>query len=509
MTKPWLVHRSGITVDVGAMGLDEARFDALPWDRVFDEMRELVGGAIANADENRQVGHYWLRAPELAPTLGQAQAIGDAVEAVRDFAAGVRSGKIASEDGRPFTHVLHIGIGGSALGPELVLDALEPTQKGLTVRFLNNTDPDGIHRVLRDLGPNLRHTLIVVVSKSGGTAETRNGMLLATEVVRAAGLEVPSRMVAITGEGSALHKQAIYEKWRATFPMWDWVGGRTSVLSAVGLLTAELAGLDTAAMLSGARAMDEWTEAGPARNNPAALLAGAWHLAGNGKGDRAMVALPYSDRLVLLSKYLQQLVMESIGKGLDRHGNVVEQGLVVYGNKGSTDQHAYVQQLRDGRDDFFATFVQVLEDGRGSRTEVEPGANAGDVLQGFLLGTRRALRESGRPSMTLTVPRVDGTTLGALIALFERAVGLYASLIDVNAYHQPGVEAGKKAAADVLKVARALRDAARVAPGTADELAERLNADPTEAMYVLERLVATGRLGKDGDVPTARYTKAP
>ena len=156
--------------------------------------------------------------------------------------------------------------------------------------------------------------------------------------------------------------------------------------------------------------------------------------------------------------------MESIGKQFDLKGNRVEQGLTVYGNKGSTDQHAYVQQLREGVPNFFAVFVRVLEDG-GSAMEVEPGVTAGDYLHGFLLGTRTALFENGRESMTITVPRVDARIVGALIALFERAVGFYANLVGINAYHQPGVEAGKKAAASVLalqaKVIAALTGAPR------------------------------------------------
>src|SRR5687767_9215849 len=141
--------------------------------------------------------------------------------------------------------------------------------------------------------------------------------------------------------------------------------------------------------------------------------------------------------------------MESIGKQLDLKGNRVEQGLTVYGNKGSTDQHAYVQQLREGVPNFFALFIRVLESG-GSKSEVEPGVTAGDYLHGFLLGTREALFENDRESITITIARVEAQTVGGLIALFERAVGLYASLLGLNAYHQPGVEAGKKAAASIL-----------------------------------------------------------
>src|SRR3990172_3828439 len=141
--------------------------------------------------------------------------------------------------------------------------------------------------------------------------------------------------------------------------------------------------------------------------------------------------------------------MESLGKQLDLQGRRVDQGLAVYGNKGSTDQHAYVQQLREGVANFFAVFIRVLESG-GSAQEMEPGVTAGDYLHGFLLGTRAALFDNDRESMTITVPRVDARTVGALIALFERTVGIYAALVGINAYHQPGVEAGKRAAVSIL-----------------------------------------------------------
>jgi len=165
-----------------------------------------------------------------------------------------------------------------------------------------------------------------------------------------------------------------------------------------------------------------------------------------------MVVLPYKDRLELFSKYLQQLVMESLGKERDLDGKVVNQGITVLGNKGSTDQHSYIQQLRDGLDNFFVTFIEVLRDREGSSMAVEPDTTTGDYLEGFLLGTREALHENGRQSITVTVGNVSGFSVGVLIALFERTVGLYASLINVNAYHQPGVEAGKKAASTVLEL---------------------------------------------------------
>jgi len=196
---------------------------------------------------------------------------------------------------------------------------------------------------------------------------------------------------------------------------------------------------------------------------------------------------------------LQQLIMESLGKQFDLQGRRVDQGLAVYGNKGSTDQHAYVQQLREGVPNFFAIFIRVLEAG-GSSQEVEPGVTAGDFLHGFLLGTRAALFENDRESMTITVPRVDARIVGALVALFERAVGLYASLVGINAYHQPGVEAGKKAAASVLALQSKALAALGPTPQSAEQVAARVGAtDAAETVFLLlEHLAANGRVRTAG-----------
>jgi glucose-6-phosphate isomerase len=203
-----------------------------------------------------------------------------------------------------------------------------------------------------------------------------------------------------------------------------------------------------------------------------------------------MVVLPYKDRLVLFSKYLQQLVMESLGKELDLAGNKVNQGIAVYGNKGSTDQHAYVQQLRDGVLNFFVTFIEVRQGRAGSSVEVEPGATSADFLQGFLRGTRTALYESGRDSMTLSIPEVTPATVGALIALYERAVGFYASLVKINAYHQPGVEAGKKAATVVLKTFGRVRAVLSATPQTAAQIATALGEEPEAVYHALHHLAS-------------------
>ncbi|MBC8193633.1 MAG: glucose-6-phosphate isomerase [Candidatus Marinimicrobia bacterium] len=419
------------------------------------DMQDLENGAIANPDENRPVGHYWLRNHSLAPTAEITKQIEETINSIKSFATAVHHGRLLTPHVTVFSHILLIGIGGSALGPQFIADALDP-KTSMTIHFLDNTDPDGIDRVLSDLSEKLSETLVIVISKSGGTAETRNGMLETQEVFTNRGLDFSRQAVAITGQDSQLYKLASEDNWLSIFPMWDWVGGRTSVMSAVGLLPAALLGIDIDALLAGASTMDEITRSGDISDNPAALLAQAWFILGEGKGSKDMVVLPYKDRLLLFSRYLQQLIMESLGKRLDTQGNLVHQGIAVYGNKGSTDQHAYVQQLRDGLNNFFVTFIEVLSDREGSSILVDGQNSSGDYLFGFYKGTQTALSASDRKSITITIPDVSPRSIGALIALYERAVGLYATLININAYHQPGVEAGKKAAGNVLEVKNAI-----------------------------------------------------
>ena len=234
-------------------------------------------------------------------------------------------------------------------------------------------------------------------------------MLIVADAYKKAGLDFAQHAVAITMSGSKMDKMAVEDKWLARFPMFDWIGGRTSELSAVGLLPAALQGIDIQAMLDGAAAMDVATRTHDTAKNPAALLALMWYHATDGKGEKDMVVLPYKDRLLLFSRYLQQLVMESLGKRLDLDGKRVDQGISVFGNKGSTDQHAYVQQLRDGVNNFFIDLHPRARKTAASNIEVEPGATAGDFLHGFLLGTREALFGNDRQSMTITINRVDPT----------------------------------------------------------------------------------------------------
>ena len=484
-------HEIGLWLDISRMNFDDEFLNRMEpgMQQAFDAMLALEQGGIANPDEGRMVGHYWLRTPSLAPTPEIRQQIESTVDRIESFTANIHSGRISAPGNKNFTKLLIIGIGGSALGPQFVADALGTISDKMTPFFLDNTDPDGMDRVFNQIG-DLSDCLVLVISKSGSTKETRNGMLEAQVAWKRAGLDFSKQAVAITGDGSELDKLAVAEGWITRFPMWDWVGGRTSVTSAVGLLPAALQGINIRELLRGAQTCDQITRSRITTFNPASLMALMWHHATGGNGDKDMVMLPYKDRLLLFSRYLQQLIMESIGKQLDLDGKVVNQGLTVYGNKGSTDQHAYVQQLREGVHNFFVTFIEVLQDRQGSSMQVEQGVTSGDFLFGFLYGTRQALSEKGRESMTITVERIDAATIGALIALFERTVGLYASLVNINAYHQPGVEAGKKAAGTVIELQKKVQ---AFVQGSADlpspeNVAEAIGApEQVETVYAILR----------------------
>ena len=503
----------GFSIDISRMNFPADFFERMRplAEKAFTAMRELESGGIANPDEKRMVGHYWLRNAALAPTPELRRDIEQTNDRIKAFAADVHSGKVHPPSARTFRHVLLVGIGGSALGPQFIADALGSTNDPLAIHFLDNTDPDGFRRAFGRLGDSLSETVVIVISKSGGTKETYNGMKAADAEFAAAGLKFPSHAVAVTGPGSELDRYAEKNGWITRFPMHDWVGGRTSVMSAVGLVPMALQGFAIDEFLAGAAKMDEQTRGTDMTRNASMLLALMWHYAGNGRGEKDMVILPYKDRLMLFSKYLQQLVMESLGKERDVTGKAVNQGIAVYGNKGSTDQHAYVQQLRDGVLNFFVTFVEVDKDSEDAGFEVEPGVTAGDYLHGFLRGTRSALFEKNRESIVLRISQVDAFHVGALIALYERAVGFYATLVNINAYDQPGVEAGKKAATRLLQLQSAVKKQLSKDGKTAEEIAHQVDADPEDVFHILHHLASNApavRLNQGEETADDRFSIA-
>ena len=462
---------SGFTIDFSRMNINEKSLLDMQsmFTAAMKEMAALEAGAIKNPDENRKVTHFTDRANYRTSELFRE---------VEEFAAAIRNGKITGGTGKKFEAVVINGIGGSALGPQLLQFAINGpywneksrTQRnnGLRVYFLDNTDPAGLKDLLEVI--DLESTLQLCVSKSGGTRETLNNLTALINIYKAKGLNYGDYACAVTMKGSLLDKQAEEMGFMKVFPMAESIGGRTSETSIVGHLPAALTGIDFRMFLDGACRMDNWTRNSNVENNPALMLAAAWYLAGNGKGDRNMVIVPYSDRLVLLARYLQQLVMESLGKELDLDGKLVNQGLNVFGNKGGTDAHAFIQQLNDGRDDFFATFIEVMHD--AENIPLDGSRNMGDYLHGFLYGLAAALSNKKRPVITMEISTISPANLGTLIALYERAVAIYAEFIHINAFHQPGVQAYKLAANGMLEIREKLfAELTKTVNGTAEEMA--------------------------------------
>lgn len=391
--------------------------------RARDRVRSELAGASVNASEARRVGHAWLRAPQLAPTPEIRQAIEGAWA------------EILRLEVKPGQRVLLLGIGGSALGVQCVGHALARDPSALMV--MDNADPQGIAASLARVDP--RVTTPVVVTKSGTSAETLSLCQAAMAHWRRHGHAWEQDAIAITGPGSPLETNA--RSWRAVFPIWPFVGGRFCVTSPAGLLPLHLVGVDISALLRGAAAVDTWT--GPdVQSNPALLCAHAWYHGQAEQGLHSIALLAYRDRLRYLGRYVQQLLMESLGKAEDLDANPVQQGLSVFGERGSCDQHSILQYLTQGRNDTFTMLIETRQDALDEDTQ-----RLADQHLARCLGTYQSLGAARRPRALLSVPGLDADSLGAVIAFFERCVGYYAGMANLNAYDQPGVEHGKQASA--------------------------------------------------------------
>ena len=290
--------KSGFTISFAGMKFEESDLAALApaFARAAAGIADIEAGKIKNPDEHRKVTHFTdRRIYPASPEFAKVEA----------FAAKVRA------EGK-FDAVVVNGIGGSALGPQLMQFAVNgpywnelPAGKrgGLKIYFLDNTDSAGFADLLAVMDPE--RTLHLVISKSGGTQETKNNMIAMERYYASRKLDFGKCAVAVTMKESLLYRHAKENGWLEIFEMAESIGGRTSETAIVGHLPAALTGIDFGRFLAGACAMDDWTRGGDYRNNPALFLAAMWYLAGGGRGDRNMVIVPYSDRLVLLSRYLQ------------------------------------------------------------------------------------------------------------------------------------------------------------------------------------------------------------
>jgi glucose-6-phosphate isomerase len=393
---------------------------------------------------------------------------------MRDFAQQVRTGVVRGATGRPFRAIVHIGIGGSDLGPRLIWEALKPLAPQIELRFAANVDPAELAQALTGLDP--AETLLVVVSKTFTTLETLTNAEAARAWLRAAlGAGADSHLVAVSAAPDKA--QAFGVPAAQVFAFWDWVGGRYSLWSAVGLSCAIALGFDVfERLLVGAAAMDGHFREAPLAANAPVLLALAHVFNRNGLGRPMRAVVPYAQRLRLLPDFLQQLEMESNGKRVDAQGRPVVRATAaaVFGDAGTNGQHAFFQLLHQGTDVIPVDILAVRQGSEGDpAAQKKLLANAVAQAEALMVGrseaeVRAELEAKGlpaaaiealapqrtfpgdRPSSFLLLDRLDPERLGALIALYEHKVFVEGVLWGINSFDQWGVELGKTLATRVL-----------------------------------------------------------
>ncbi len=426
-----------------------AALEALALERGLPRaMRALVDGAEVNASERRAALHTALRS-DIGRGDAARRAHADAV-AARERMASLVASLRASE----VTDVVNVGIGGSDLGPRLVVDALGDRGDGrFRLHFVSNVDGSEVQRALRGLDP--ARTAAILVSKSFGTQET----LLNGARVRE-WMGGGERLFAVSANVPAA--EAFGVDAARVLPMWDWVGGRYSLWSAVGFAIALAIGMDGfEALLSGAAEMDAHAVEAPVEANLPirhALLA-AWNR--NALQYPTHAVLPYDQRLAQLPAYLQQLVMESLGKSVRSDGRPAGMATapVVWGGAGTGAQHSFFQALHQGTDVVPADFIGVVRPAHG-HLEHHQALLANLLAQAEALGNGQPSDDpqkaypGNRPSTLLLLDELDPRALGALLAMYEHSVYAQSLLWGINAFDQWGVELGKRIAGELLPVLR-------------------------------------------------------
>ncbi|MEQ1439586.1 glucose-6-phosphate isomerase [Fontimonas sp. SYSU GA230001] len=474
----------GLYLDYAKQRLDAAAIDALialAEERELAQWRErLFAGDCVNGTEARPALHMALRAPRGARFIDSRHGdvladVHATLDAMRRFAGAVRGGGWRGATGAAITDVVNIGIGGSDFGPRMVCEALRPFVDGPRPRFVANVDPADLNDVLAGLAPAT--TLFVVVSKTFTTQETlANARRARSWLVESLGeAAVAHHFVAVS---TNVREVALFGIAPANmFGFWDWVGGRYSLWSAVGLSAMLALGPERFdALLAGAHAMDRhFIEAPAAANLPVLLgLIGIWN--SNFLGCASQVVVPYAQRLALFCGWLQQLEMESNGKGVDRDGRTVDHPTTpaLWGSVGSNAQHAYFQMLHQGPAVHAIDFILPVEGDAGC-DEMQRMLVANCLAQSAALMRGKSVHEvraelqatglSGaaleaavphrvfpgdRPSNTLLLPRLDPAHLGALLALYEHRAFVQGVIWGVNSFDQWGVELGKQLTRRIL-----------------------------------------------------------
>nr|WP_205691621.1 glucose-6-phosphate isomerase [Caulobacter sp. 602-2] len=479
-----------LTLDVAGLHLDlskqawdeaglEAALDLAHAAGVEAARARMLGGEAINSSEGRAVLHVALRAKSNADIKAQGVPVMADVEAVRSrmkaFADAVRSGEIKGATGKPFKAILHIGIGGSDLGPRLLWDALRPVKPEIDLRFVANVDGAEFLLTTADLDPE--ETLVVVVSKTFTTQETMSNAAAARAwLVAALGEEGANAHLAAVS--TALDKTSAFGVAdERVFGFWDWVGGRYSLWSAVSLSVAVAAGWDVfQGFLDGAAEMDAHFASAPLEKNAPVLVALAQIFNRNGLDRRARSVVPYSHRLRRLASFLQQLEMESNGKSVGPDGKPAQRGTatVVFGDEGTNVQHAYFQCMHQGSDITPMELIGLAKSDEGPAGMHEKLlSNLLAQAEAFMVGrtTEDVVAElqakgvseaeiatlapqrtfaGNRPSTLVLLDRLTPQTFGALIALYEHKTFVEGVIWGINSFDQWGVELGKVMANRIL-----------------------------------------------------------
>ena len=448
--------------------------------KLKEAMNAYFSGEEINETEKRAVLHTALRAKQTDEIFVDGKNVMPEVYAVKDqikgFSDEVISGNRKGHSGKAFTDVVNIGIGGSDLGPAMVVEALSFYQNHLTTHFVSNVDGDHVNEVIKHLDPET--TLFVIVSKTFTTQETISNAttirnwFLQTQPEAA----VADHFVAVSTNIEKVQEFGIAES--NIFPMWDWVGGRFSLWSAVGLSISLSVGFEHFdALLSGANKMDEHFKTAPFEENiPVVLgLLTVWY--NNFFGSESEAVIPYTQYLNQFATYLQQGIMESNGKYIDRNGQKVnyQTGTVIWGEPGTNAQHAFFQLIHQGTKLIPADFIGFVNALHGDQDHQEKlisnfiaqtealmnGKTSEEVLQEFKAKNENLdavkelfpfkVFEGNKPTTTLFINKLTPESLGKLIALYEHRIFVQGIIWNIFSYDQFGVELGKQLASNVLK----------------------------------------------------------
>jgi glucose-6-phosphate isomerase len=451
-----------VVLDTAYQGIDAAT-----WTRLFAEARQskldqfiadLFAGKHINVSENRPALHSALRNLHQTPVLINGK---DVMPAVAEVWSRIDA---LSSQWEGVTDVIHIGIGGSDFGPRLAIEALAHVpgirSRGMRMHFLANIDTAELARIVERA--EAKSTRVIIVSKSFTTLETTMNAKAIVAWLQKSGCnsdQIADALYAVTANPPAAAAFGVLEK--NIFPFWDWVGGRYSVWSAVGLPIALQYGFETfREFLAGAEAMDLHFKNAPLEDNLPVIMALALLHQQQTHGITSYAAIPYADALDWFPKWLQQLDMESNGKSVDRDGKPVQfSSPVVFGSAGSNAQHSYFQMLHQGTEIIPIDFIAVREP-MSDRPEAVAHhrillsnclAQAQALANGKAASNPNDVYPGQRPSNLLLLPKLDAFYLGALLALYENRAACLGALWNINSFDQPGVEYGKVLAKPIEK----------------------------------------------------------